>query len=115
MAPEKHSQSLASVAVVIVLLVATYPLVAMVAMALFESGTGFAIPYFWRGLACGAPVGGGMALLVFHAAAARLTFASENRSTRLRALMLLEYAIIVGVVAWAGLGWTPPTTTPTSS
>jgi hypothetical protein len=38
--------------------------------------------------------------LVFYAAAARLTFASDNRSTRLRAIMFLQQALCVGWMGW---------------
>lgn len=38
--------------------------------------------------------------LLYQAAAAQLTFASDNRSTRLRVVMLVQYLLIVGWMSW---------------
>ena len=38
--------------------------------------------------------------LVFYAAAAQITFASDNRSTRLRVIMLVQHLLFVGWMAW---------------
>ena len=61
-------------------------------------------PEFWQ--YCAAWVTGYVSyvLLLFYAAAAQLTFSSDNRSTRLRVTMLLQHVLLVGWMAWFWIG-----------
>jgi ABC-type transport system involved in multi-copper enzyme maturation permease subunit len=42
--------------------------------------------------------------LIFYAAAARITFPADNRSTRLRIVMLLQHVLFIGWMAWVWIG-----------
>ena len=43
-------------------------------------------------------------LLIFYAAASRITFSTDNRSTRLRVVMLLQFALATGWMTWIWVG-----------
>ena len=101
LATEKHWQTLLTVLLILGLLYAAGLVLGLVVESAVERvDRSFATREFWQGFAAVCLIGLGMGLLVFYAAAARLTFVSENRSTRLRLLMLLEHAILVGVFSW---------------
>ncbi len=59
-------------------------------------------PMFWMGDLTLLTAAGSYILLFYLAAAARISFASENRSTRLRWVMLLQQMLIVG---WSFYYW----------
>ena len=61
-------------------------------------------PVFWQyniAVLVGVLSVGGM---VFYAAVARITFASDNRSTRLRMIMFLQHLILAGCMTWLWIG-----------
>ncbi len=57
---------------------------------------------FWIGNAAVVTLVVSYFALVFEAAAARITFAADNRSSRLRIVMLAQFALFTGWMAW---GW----------
>jgi hypothetical protein len=58
---------------------------------------------FWIGMAAIMTAYASYFALAFYAAAARLTFASENRSTRLRVVLVIQQALLVGWFGWLWL------------
>ena len=60
----------------------------------------FAEAGFWQAMAALLTAYASYFVLVFLAAAARLTFASDNRSTRLRIVMLLQQLLFTGWITW---------------
>jgi hypothetical protein len=76
----------------------------MGAVAFFEEGASsqFADWAFWLANAAVLTVFAAYFLLVCEAAAARLSFASDNRSSRLRAIMVLHFLLITG---WIAVFW----------
>jgi len=62
----------------------------------------FSDPNFWLFVAGLLSVFGAYFMLVFYAAAAQITFASDNRSTRLRVTMLAQQVLFTAWMAW---GW----------
>ena len=66
---------------------------------LFFGGIDFNDPGFWYGVLIFTANAGGLFLMAFYAAAARLTFAAENRVFRLRLAMMLQWAVIMASVA----------------
>ena len=99
-AQERHWQTLWSAAVVVGLAILFF----------FVVGTGIEgltrdrIPYedgrFWRANAVVGLVYASYFALVFFAAAAQLTFASENRSTALRVIMLAQQLVVTFSLVW---------------
>jgi len=57
-------------------------------------------PEFWAIDAAVVSLLAGYALLAYYAAAARITFPSDNRSTRLRVMMLAEQLLFLFWIAW---------------
>jgi hypothetical protein len=100
LATEKHWQVVLGVGCVIGLFYA-FGGGCAATIAIFEEGDQFfGLPHFW------AVMGGCLAAylsyfaLAFFAAAARLTFASGNRSTAVRVVMLAQQALLAGWTAW---------------
>jgi len=78
----------------------------VIAVESFDRG-GTSIPidekWFWIGNAMFLTAYVSYFALVFLAAAAQLTFASDNRSTRLRIVMIVQHALFSGWMAWIWL------------
>ena len=70
-------------------------------------GSGTSVPvddkWFWIGNAMFLTAYFSYFALVFFAAAAQLTFAADNRSTRLRIVMVAQHALLSGWMAWVWL------------
>ncbi len=96
---EKHWQVLLSVVLIVGLLIVFIFAVSITANLVFEGDFMFGDNDFWMVM--------GMLLtafvtyfaLVFYAAVAQITFVSDNRSTKLRIIMLIQHACLVG---WCG-------------
>jgi ABC-type transport system involved in multi-copper enzyme maturation permease subunit len=97
---EKHLQVILTVIVVIGLLLAFWAGCALAYAILDYSMFEFNDIYFWLGNAAFLTGYASYFALVFYAAAARLTFASDNRSTRLRAIMLAQHVLCVAWMSW---------------
>ncbi len=101
---EKHWQVVLSVLLVGALIFALYLGNALTGMLLYHGSRGMFTDWeFW--MACGAFLTGfvGYFAMIFYAAAARITFASGNRSTRLRITMLAHQILFTGWMSWAWL------------
>ena len=96
---EKHWQVVLSVLLVVGLFLAFW-----LACRLMFEGVWFEIPFgetwFWQGAAGWMTAYVTYFALVFYAAVARITFESDNRSTRLRAIMAFQHVCCVGWIAW---------------
>lgn len=96
---EKHWQVVLSVILVVALFLAFWGFCAMY----FEE-VWFVLPYgdpeLWQAAAGFMTGYVTYFLLVFYAAVARVTFASDNRSSKLRFLMVLQYACFTGWMFW---------------
>lgn len=96
---EKHWQVVLSVLLVVVLFLAFWG-----ACSLMLDGVWFEVPLgdkeFWQAIAAFLTGYVTYFALVFYAAVARITFDSDNRSTRLRAIMALQYFLFAGWMAW---------------
>ena len=99
---EKHWQVVLSVVGIIGLLFTFMVNCQLASGMILMGGSAFGQPGFWNAPAIFLMNYAGYFLLLFFAATAQLTFASDNRSTRLRIAMLIEHAIIVASLAW---GW----------
>ncbi|MCX7424431.1 MAG: hypothetical protein NTW96_02145 [Planctomycetia bacterium] len=97
---EKHLQVILTVIVVIGLLLALWAGCALAFAILDYSMFEFNDIYFWLGNAAFLTGYASYFALVFYAAAAQLTFASDNRSTRLRMIMLAQHVLCVGWMSW---------------
>ena len=75
---------------------------ALVSMALEFGALDFTASEFWWVNAIILSAGLSYLALVFYAAVAQVTFASDNRSTRLRIIMLAQFMLLAG---WVGWGW----------
>ena len=97
---ERHWQTVISLAVVVALCFAFV----MSCMACYEvlRFNFFVIDerWFWIGHAIAVTVYASYFALIFCAAAAQLTFASDNRSTALRVCMLAQHALLAGWIAF---------------
>ncbi|MHB8901534.1 MAG: hypothetical protein ACYC6Y_22510 [Thermoguttaceae bacterium] len=96
---EKHWQVLLSVLLIVGLLFVFFSATGITAQIAFSSNLPFDSKEFWLSM-------GGMFnayvtyfALVFYAAVAQITFVSDNRSTRLRIVMLIQHACLA---AWFG-------------
>lgn len=98
----KHWQTVLAVLAIFGLLIAFF----LSCSATFEGALSYSIPFtqseFWLGLASVLTGYLSYFALFFFATAAQLTFASDNRSTRLRVVMLVQYLLFAG---WMGWGW----------
>ncbi|MEE8452283.1 MAG: hypothetical protein V3R99_10225 [Thermoguttaceae bacterium] len=97
---EKHWQVVLSVLMVAALLLSLYMAIGMTSMMLFWQEIPFDDVEFW--IVCAAWLTGHLSyfMLVYYAAAAQITFAADNRSTRLRVVMLVQHILFVGWMAW---------------
>jgi hypothetical protein len=98
---QKHWQVIMSVAVIIGLLLAFWLGCVLCVELIFWSGMPFGDSEFW--IANGAMLTAYLSYfaLLFFAAAAQLTFSSDNRTTRLRIVMVLQHILLTGWIAWA--------------
>ncbi len=69
---------------------------------LFDAAFGVGGTGFWAGNACAVTIALGYMALFFETAAARIAFVSDNRSSRLRYVMLGQSALLVG---WCVFYW----------
>jgi len=96
---EKHWQVLLSVVLIVGLLIVFFIGIGITSNLVFDGDYMFGDDEFWMVM--------GMLLtayltyfaLVFYAAVAQITFVSDNRSTRLRVIMLIQHACLI---AWFG-------------
>ncbi|MCR4412477.1 MAG: ABC transporter permease [Thermoguttaceae bacterium] len=102
---QKHLQAGLSVAGVVGLLIAFGLVCTSTADLLFYGPLDFADPDFWLVNAILLTTYLSYFALVFYAAVAQITFASDNRSTRLRVIMLVQFLL---ATAWFGYGWFGP-------
>ncbi|NLE37732.1 MAG: hypothetical protein GX621_06880 [Pirellulaceae bacterium] len=102
MTTEKYHQVVLSVFAVIGLFMAFWIACTAAAGALQFGQISLDDEDFWIGNAAMITLVGGYFVLVFEAAAARVTFAADNRSSRLRWVMLLQFALFVG---WMTAAW----------
>jgi hypothetical protein len=97
---ERHRQAVHSVLVVIGLLMFFGLSCSLLAGLEIASASFFGDPVFWTIVAAVLSFYASGCVLALLAAAARLTFASENRSSRLRAAMLVQHLLCVGWMSW---------------
>lgn len=100
LAVAKYQQSLLSVLVVLGLAWVFGTACAFAYGVLEENFIAVEEPEFWQVNGSVLTIFVSYCALVFYATAARLTFASDNRATRLRVIMLLQHSLCVGWVAW---------------
>ena len=99
---EKHWQVVVSVFLIIGLFwVFILYVTWFTSMVLFFVGLSFDEPVFWQGNAAFMTAVASFFLLVFYAAVGQITFASDNRSTRLRVIMVFQHMLFAGWMAWA--------------
>ncbi len=96
----RHWQVVLSVLAILALFFVFFSSCGFVQWPLSE-GLPFAEPAFWQVCAAWLSISAGYIAIVFLAAAARLGFPSENRSTPLRVVMLLQQLLLTGWVAFA--------------
>lgn len=105
LATQRHWQVLLTVLVVAGLLLAFWGVAAAVYVAVVEGeDIGLGDPEFWPVNAAIQTAYWSCFALVFFAAAAQLSFPSDNRATRLRIVMALQHALFAGWMAWVWLG-----------
>ncbi|NUQ66217.1 MAG: ABC transporter permease [Pirellulales bacterium] len=99
---ERHWQVVLSVVLIVGLLLAFW-LACMIVFngMLFSFGMPFSDPTFWQISAAFLTGFATYFALVYYAAVARVTFASDNRSTRLRVIMLVQHMLFAGWMTWA--------------
>jgi len=97
---EKHWQVVFSVVLIAGLLFVFFFNWGISAAALTELEFTYAEPEFWQANAAVLTALASFIVLFFYAAAAQITFASDNRSTRLRATMAVQQLLYVGWMAW---------------
>lgn len=105
LALRRTMQALVSVGAIIGLMWGFIGAMALASTVLFEEAMPFEDLWFWQ-------LNGGLFTaylstfaLVFYAAVAQITFAFDNRSSRLRACMMVQY---LSAAAWAGWAWFGP-------
>ncbi len=99
---EKHWQVLLSVVLIVGLLIVFCMGMSLTAQILFNGNVAFDDKDFWMVMAMLLTAYLTYFALVFYAAVAQITFVSDNRSTRLRIIMLIQHACLV---AWFGWGF----------
>lgn len=97
---EKHWQSVLSVLVVLGLLIAFWSACALAVEVVDYSDFGVTEREFWIANAAFLSAYVSYFALVYFAAAAQLSFPSDNRSTRLRVTMLGQFLLFVGWMSW---------------
>ncbi len=105
LAQQKHLQAGLSVAGIVGLLIVFGLVCTTTAEFLFYSPLDFADSDFWRANAILLTAYLSYFALVFYTAVAQITFASDNRSTRLRVIMLVQFVL---ATAWFGYEWFGP-------
>jgi len=101
---QKHWQVVLSVVMIAGLLLALGVSYSVAMRVLSGPGVPVASVEFWQANAGFLTGYCGYFLLLFYAAAAQLTFASDNRSTRLRVTMLAQQLLFTGWMLWVWLG-----------
>lgn len=104
---EKHWQVVLSVVVIIGLVIAFLIAWQMCYWALWEGDMPIDTAEFWQVNAAWLTGYATYFMLFFYAAVAQITFASDNRSTRLRIVMLVQYVCFVGWMAWGFIAVEP--------
>jgi len=103
---EKHWQVVLSVLLIVGLFLAFW-----IACRMTVENVWFEVPFgqaeFWQVLAALMTGYVTYFALFFYAAVARITFSSDNRSTRLRIIMLLQYVCFAGWMAWVVIAIEP--------
>lgn len=99
----KHWQTVLSVLVILGLLTAFWVSCLVTLEGVLDFGIAIMDNAFWIGLAAAMTAYVSYFVLVFYATAAQLTFASDNRSTRLRVVILAQYVLFAGWIGWAWL------------
>jgi len=101
----RHWQVIFTVVLIIGLLAVFFPALSLEVALMAELGgvIPFDEPQFWAIDAAIVSILGGYALLAYFAAAARITFPGDNRSTRLRVMMLAEQLVLLFWMIWAFL------------
>jgi hypothetical protein len=103
---ERHWQVVLSVLLIGGLFLAMWGASALAFVLLFEEpAMPFEDPEFWQANAAIQTAYWSYFALLFFAAAAQLTFPSDNRSTRLRVVMMLQSVLLAG---WMGWIWIVP-------
>ncbi len=98
---EKHWQVVLSVAWIIALLFAFGFAWGIVSWIVWEDElSAVGASAFWEGVAILLTAYATYFALVFYAAVAQISFASDNRSTRLRAIMIVQHVCCVAWVVW---------------
>jgi len=103
----RHWQVIFTVVLIIGLLAVFFPALSLEVALMAELGgvIPFDEPQFWAIDAAIVSILGGYALLAYFAAAARITFPGDNRSTRLRVMMLAEQLVLLFWMIWAFLSF----------
>ena len=98
---EKHWQVVVSVLLIIGLFwVFIIYVTWFTSVVMFFVVLSFYEPVFWQGNAAFMTAVASFFVLVFYAAVGQITFASDNRSTRLRMIMVLQHMLFAGWMAW---------------
>ncbi len=100
---EKHWQVLLSVILVVALLIVFIMAFWLATGLVSTANVPFDSEDFWIPMAILLTVYLTCFALVFYAAVAQITFVSDNRSTRLRIIMLIQHACLVAWCGWAFL------------
>jgi ABC-type transport system involved in multi-copper enzyme maturation permease subunit len=105
---EKHWQVVLSVLLIVGLLIAFGMAWGLCATVIWEEELPVDQPEFWQFNAALATAYATYFALVFFAAVAQVTFTSDNRSTRLRIVMLVQHVALVGWTIWMVVAYDPP-------
>jgi len=97
---EKHWQVVLSVMMIAGLLLVFFMSWPIVAGALSNLNFAFTYSEFWQGNTALLTAYASFFVLIFYAAAAQITFASDNRTTRLRVTMVVQQLLYIGWVVW---------------
>ncbi|MBN2473304.1 MAG: hypothetical protein JXB62_01750 [Pirellulales bacterium] len=97
---EKHWQVVLSVVLIAGLFYAFGMSFLLAGVTLAELHGVFLQPEFWQANAAFLTGYAGYFALLFYAAAAQLSFTSDNRSTRLRITMVVQHVLLTGWMAW---------------
>ncbi|NQU24621.1 MAG: hypothetical protein HQ567_25340 [Candidatus Nealsonbacteria bacterium] len=101
---EKHWQIMLSVAWIAGLLYAFGGSIALADELIFGWGIDVLDAEFWQVNAAIFTAYVAYFVLIFYAAASRITFSTDNRSTRLRAVMFVQFALATAWMAWFWVG-----------
>jgi hypothetical protein len=102
---EKHWQVVLSVFLIAGLLGTFLGSLVLVEEMLSGLRGAFTDAEFWQGNAAFLTGCLSYLVLLFYAAAAQITFPSDNRSSRLRVVMLVQHLLLTGWMAWVWLAW----------